>query len=209
MTEYPDQQSDKKNKGLLVAMIALIAILLAACGTGGNVSIGGIGLTHATATSATSPQTGATTAPTDTSTPTPGTTTQPVATVPSGMITENLLLTCGTNCNDPIQVTITTVQVDDANGNMVWNVSLKDITGTNVGYGIDTFELLASGAQDQIPATISQSSGSLTNNDPYTTQATFAFVPVQNTTYTLTAIIEENPFMGPQISFEPAQITNL
>lgn len=215
------QQENKRKKGIPVALIALVVILIVAASAGGfyffagkkTLSIGGVGVPHPTATSA---QTGATTAPTTaptstatTPTGTTGTTAQPVATVASGTITENLLLTCGTNCNDPIQVTITTIQVNDADGNMVWNVSLKDITGTNVGYGIDTFEVLASGTQTQIPATISQSSGSLTNGAPYTTQATFAFVPVQNTTYTLTAVIEENPFMGPRISFEPAQITNL
>ena len=118
-------------------------------------------------------------------------------------------MTCGANCNAPIRVTITTIQVNDANGNMVWNISLEDITGTSVGYGVGTFELLASGSQTQIPATISQSSGTLTNNVPYTIQATFAFVPVQNTTYTLTVGVEENPFEGPEITFVPAQITNL
>jgi hypothetical protein len=195
---------DKSNKGMLVATLAVVILLLVACGSGGSA-----GLPGATQSTATLPQTGATSAPTSTPTTAPTAPVQPVATVPSGTITENLLLACGTNCNDPIQVTVTTIQVDDANGNMVWDVSLKDITGTNVGYGIDTFELLASGTQNQIPATISQSSGSLTNNDPYTIQATFAFVPIQNTAYTLTAVIQENPYMGPQISFEPAQITNL
>ncbi len=152
----------------------------------------------------------ATSAPTGgTATATPGATAQPAATMVSGTITENLLLTCGANCSDPIRVTITTVQVDDANGRMIWNVSLKNITGSSMGYGINTFELLASGTQNQIPATFSQSSGNLTNNDPYSVQATFAFVPVQNTTYTLTVVIEENPFMGPGINFDPAQITNL
>lgn len=139
----------------------------------------------------------------------PTATPQTVATVASGTITENLQLTCGPNCNDPIQVTITTIQVDDANGNMVWNVSLKNVSGSSMGYGIDTFELLASGTQTQIPANFPQSSGTLTNSDPDSIQGTFAFVPTQNTTYTLTVVIEENPFMGPQITFDPAQITNL
>jgi len=139
----------------------------------------------------------------------PGATAQPAATVATGTITENLLLTCGANCNDPIRVTITTVQVDDANGRMLWNVSLKNVTGSSIGYGVDTFELLASGAQTQIPATFSQSGGTLTNNDPSSIQGTFAFVPVQNTTYTLTIVVEVNPYGGPQINFDPVQITNL
>lgn len=194
-------------------LFLLFVMLFAACD-----SIGGVGQTQPTATSAqTGPSSAPTTAPTTapasipTSTPTtpPSATVQPVATVASGTITENLLLTCGANCNDPIRVTITTIQVNDANGNMVWNISLEDITGTSVGYGIQPFELLASGTQTQIPATISQSMGTLTNNVPYTIQATFAFVPIQNTTYTLAVGVEENPYLGPEITFEPAQITNL
>jgi hypothetical protein len=92
---------------------------------------------------------------------------------------------------------------------MIWNISMKNVSGSSMGYGIDTFELLASGAQTQIPATFSQSSGTLANSDPVSVQGTFAFVPTQNTTYTLTVVVEENPFMGPQITFDPAQITNL
>ncbi len=134
---------------------------------------------------------------------------QPAATVASGIITENLLLTCGANCNDPIHVTITTIQVDDANGNMVWNISMKNVSGSSMSYGIDTFELLASGTQTQIPATFSQSGGNLPNSDPSSIQGTFSFVPVQNTTYTLTVVVAENPYMGPQITFDPVQITNL
>ncbi len=131
---------------------------------------------------------------------------QPVA---SGTITENLLLTCGANCNDPIHVTITTIQVDDANGNMVWNISMKNVSGSSMSYGIGTFELLASGTQTQIPATFSQSGGTLPNSDPSSIQGTFSFVPIQNTTYTLTVVVAENPYMGPQITFDPVQITNL
>ncbi|HZO76376.1 MAG TPA: hypothetical protein VFB60_29525 [Ktedonobacteraceae bacterium] len=133
----------------------------------------------------------------------------PVATVPSGTITENLLLTCGTNCNDPIRVTITTIQVNAANGNMIWNISLQNVSGSSMGYGVDTFELLASGAQNQIPANVTPKSDTLANSDPVKIQAIFAFVPTQNTTYTLTVAIQENPFMGPTINFDPVQITNL
>ena len=209
----------KSNKGMLVAIIALVVLLVAVASTGGiyflggkkTASTGGVGPAQPVATS---PQTGTsivpttapTSIPTGTAATSPVATAQPVATVTSGTMTENLLLTCGANCNDPIRVTITTIQVNDADGNMVWNISLEDVTGSSVGYGIGTFELLASGAQNQIPATISQSSGTLTNNVPYTTQATFAFVPLQNTTYTLTVAVEENPFMGPEINFVPAQI---
>ena len=142
---------------------------------------------------------------TSTSTSSPIATAQPVATVASGTITENLLLTCGANCNDPVRVTITNVQVNDANGNMLWNISMKNITGSSVNYQIETFELLASGAQNQIPANFSSLNGNLPNSDPDTIQGIFAFVPVQNTTYTLTVGI----YSGTQISFDPVQITNL
>lgn len=206
-------KGNKGNKGMLVALIALVLVLIAVASTGGmyflaskkTPSTGGT-----TKPTSASSQTGtaivSTTAPTSTSTASSAATVQPVATVGSGTITENLLLTCGTNCSDPIRVTISTIQVNDADANMVWNVSLEDVSGANMGYGIDTFELLASGTQNQIPATISQSMGTLTNKDPYTIQATFAFVPVQNTTYTLSVRIQENPYMGPDITFEPAQI---
>jgi cytoskeletal protein RodZ len=146
-----------------------------------------------------------------TSTPTlsPATTPQPVATVPSGVIPENLLLTCGTNCDDPIRVTITNIQVNDADGTMTWNISLKNVSGKSVGYLINTFELLASGTQNQIPANFSQNGGTLANSDPLSTQCIFTFVPTQNTLYTLTVVLSINPFGGPQVAFEPTQITNL
>lgn len=130
-----------------------------------------------------------------------------MATVASGTITENLLLTCGTNCNDPIRVTITTIQVNDADGNMTWNISLKNVTGTSIAYQVNTFELRTNANQTQIPATISQSYGNLLNGDPYSIQGIFAFVPTQNTTYTLTAVVSE--YAVTQINFEPTQITNL
>ncbi len=76
-----------------------------------------------------------------------------------------------------------------------------------MGYGINTFELLASGTQAQIPATFAQNSGTLTNSDPVSVQGIFAFVPTQNTTYTLTAVVGVSS--GLQITFDPAQITNL
>jgi hypothetical protein len=211
----------KKRRGTMFVITALVVLLIVGASAGTAYFVFGNktastpgGQMHPAATSSQTgatgvPTTAPTSIPTGTAATSPVTTAQPVATVASGTITENLLLTCGTNCNDPIRVTITTIQVNDADGNMVWNVSLEDITGTNVGYGVGTFELLASGSQTQVPATISQSSGTLTNNDPYSIQATFAFVPVLSTTYTLTVAVEENPFMGPEITFVPAQVTNL
>lgn len=142
------------------------------------------------------------TSPTPTSSP--DATAQPQATVANGTITENLLLTCGVNCNDPIRVTITTIQVDGANGHMIWNISMKNVTGSSVSYEVYTFDLLANGTQTQIPATFSQPQGNLTNNDPYNIQGTFAFVPLQKATYTLTAVVIANG--GTTITFDPTQI---
>ncbi len=135
------------------------------------------------------------------------------ALVASGTITENLLLTCGANCNDPIRVTITTIQVNDAGGNMTWNISLKNVSGNSLNYGVgdayvgDAFELLANGTQNQIPANFAQSTGTLPNSDPVIIQGIFAFVPTQNTTYTLTVAITAAG--QAQITFDPVQITNL
>ena len=146
---------------------------------------------------------------TSTSTPvsSPGATVQPAATMPTGTVNENLLLTCG-GCNDPIRVTIATVQVDDANGRMIWNISLKDITGNPLHYAMSTFDLQANATQTQIAATFSQVSGDLTSSNPYSIQGIFAFVPTQNTTYTLTAVVYCSE-LGINITFDPIQITNL
>jgi hypothetical protein len=130
------------------------------------------------------------------------------ATVVSGSISENILLACG-GCNDPIQVTITTVQVDDANGHMVWNTTLKDVIGNDVNYQWIEYDLQASGTQTKIPATYSQVSGPLTSNNPYVMQATFAFVPLHNVTYTFTPIVNfyENTTGTQQIAFNPVQVS--
>lgn len=165
--------------------------------------------TQAVAPTATTASGTSTPIPSLTSTPATAPTSQSAVPVASGTIPENILLTCGTNCDDPIHVTITSIHVDDGNGNMTWNISLKNVSGNSMGYGIDTFELLASGTQNQIHASFAQTSGALPNSDPVTIQGIFSFVPIQNTTYTLTVVIQENPFMGPQINFDPAQITNL
>jgi hypothetical protein len=186
-------------------LFVLFVMLFAACGS----SSAGSGTTTV---STSIPTTVSTSIPTSTPAPSPSATAQPVATAASGTITENLLLTCGANCNDPIRVTITTVQVNDASGNMIWNISMKNITGNSVTYGVATFELLANGAQTPVPASFSQPGGTLTNSDPYSIQGIFAFVPTQNTTYQLTAVFNENGGTlggGVTITFDPAQITNL
>lgn len=134
---------------------------------------------------------------------------QSISTVTTGTVTKNLLLSCGSNCDDPIQVTVSTIQVDDDNGRMIWNTTLKDITGNDYSYSFIEYSLQAQGSQNKILATYSQSGGSLTSNNPYNMQATFAFVPVHNVPYTLTVIVHtvESTIGSGQITFNPVSIT--
>lgn len=132
-------------------------------------------------------------------------TAQPAATVPSSTLNENILLSCG-GCDDPIRVTINTVQVDDANGRMIWNMTLKNVSGNSIGYHFYQYSLVASGSQTQIPASFSPDpGGQLMNDTPYTMQAIFAFVPSQNVSYTFTAELAFNS--SGQIHFDPVPIT--
>lgn len=154
--------------------------------------------TNPTPTSAT--DTNTTTPPS--STPVPSTSLTPV---PDGVIQENITLTCS-GCNDPIRVTINTVRVDSANGRMLWNNTFKDVTGTDVGYNINTYTLQDTTTQTSaIPAVFSQSSGNLVNNIPSTVQGIFTFVPSRNITYILTVVIYS--YSGVTITFDPVKIT--
>jgi hypothetical protein len=124
--------------------------------------------------------------------------------VPDGVIQENITLTCN-GCNDPIRVTINTVRVDSANGRMIWDNTLKDVTGSDFNYGISTYTLQDSTAQTPaIPAVFAQSSGSLVSNIPSNTQGVFAFVPSRNVTYILTVAIG---VIGITVTFNPVKIT--
>ena len=136
-------RSQKRNRGVLIVIVALAVFLVAAVAggvsffTSKKTSSTGGGTTQPAATSqqagiASGSAGTPTSIPTSTATVAPGATAQPVATVASGMISENLSLTCGTNCNDPIRVTITTIQVNDADGNMIWNITMKNITGSSI-----------------------------------------------------------------------------
>jgi hypothetical protein len=60
----------------------------------------------------------------------------------SGSIVTNITLTCG-GCNDPIHVTISTIQIDNTNGRMIWNTTLKDITASGRPYSIKIYTLQA------------------------------------------------------------------
>ncbi|MBV9689145.1 MAG: hypothetical protein JO202_05470 [Ktedonobacteraceae bacterium] len=130
-------------------------------------------------------------------------TTQPSALVADGVITKNLTLTC--QCDDPIRVTINTIQIDNANGRMIWDTSLKDITSNSLGYQISE-DLQANTQQTQAHATFSQGSGTLVSNTPYDIQGIFAFVPSHNVMYTLTVVVYTNS-LGLTMKFDPVTIT--
>lgn len=215
---YPDKLTQPKPRRSSTIIILILLILVLILGTTTILALRRTGTSPVVTlpTATTQPGAGpATPVPTTAPSPigsavtsTPSATAQPTATVASGTITENLLLGCG-GCNDPIRVTITTIQIDDANGRMIWNVSMKDITGSNISYGVNTFELEANASQTQIPATFSQPSGNLTANESYSIQGTFAFVPAPNTPYTLNAVFIENGGNvagGVTINFDPVQI---
>jgi hypothetical protein len=148
----------------------------------------------------------ATVAPTSASTPSstpvaPGSLTP----VPDGVIQENITLTCG-GCDDPIRVTINSVRVDSANGRMIWDNTLKDISGNDVGYSINTYTLQDSTDQTPaIPAVFAQGSGNLVSNIPSDIQGVFAFVPSRNITYILTVVVYA--YSGVTITFDPVKIT--
>lgn len=124
-------------------------------------------------------------APTSDSTPSSIPTVQPSATVADGVIQENITLTCG-GCNDPIRVTINTVQIDSANGRMIWDNTLKDVTSSGNGFGFNEYNLQASTSQTPVQGTLSHPQSSGSNQEDI--QAIFAFVPFHNVTYTLSVI---------------------
>ncbi len=148
----------------------------------------------------------ATATPTSISSPSSSTPAVPssLTPVPDGLIQENITLTCG-GCDDPIRVTINTVRIDSANGRMIWDNTLKDVTGTNLNYGFNTYTLQDSTAQTAaIPAVFAQPDGGLVSNIPSDTQGVFAFIPSRNTTYTLTVIIGVGGLTT--VTFNPVKI---
>jgi hypothetical protein len=207
----PKQRNFWRSATLVMTIVAILASLVAYVAIKFPRLVGNYpAQTTMTTTGATGPQTSTTVIATSTNATSQSSTpvVQPTATVPSGMITENILLSCG-GCNDPIQLTITTVQVDDANGRMVWTTSLKNITGNQINYSFNEYDLLANGTQTKIPATYSPGyGGSLNDDTPFNMEETFAFVPLQNVTYTLTVIMSfNNSTESDQITFNPVPIT--
>ena len=144
-----------------------------------------------------------TAAATSASTPSP----TPVASgsltpVSNGFIQKNITLACN-GCNDPIRVTITTIQIDTAKGRMIWNTSLTDVNGSNSSYTIQEYALQDSVFRTNVPAVLSQESMNGAFKQ-YDIQGIFAFVPFRNVIYTLTVVID---FSGVLITFDPIRIT--
>jgi hypothetical protein len=132
--------------------------------------------------------------------------TAPSGLVPNGLIQKNITLTCG--CSDPIRVTINTIQIDGANGRMIWNTTLKDIAGSDLYFGINEYSLQSSTSQTPFLAAF-PSTSYLTNNIPYDMKMIFTFIPSYNITYTLTVVMTANglPGGGETISFNPINIS--
>lgn len=106
---------------------------------------------------------------------------RPVSTLINGVLTENQLLTCS-GCDDPIHMTISTIQVDQVHGQMIWNNTVQVVAGSGISYAITAYNLQASISQVPVAALLSQKSA-------VDIQALFAFVPLQTVTYTLSVVI--------------------
>lgn len=126
-----------------------------------------------------------------------------------GTITENKLLTCSScRSGDPIQFTIDSITIDNANGRTVWNVTLKNVSG-NYYYvynynnqGITLQE--SAGTNQPVPAT-GYSVPQMAPGDKDTTQLIFAFVPHKGAQYTFSAHILTNSNID--MPFDPVNFT--
>ena len=216
--QFPPQGPQGKrrqgNKGIWVALIALVVLLIAGIGAGGvyffaSQKTGGKIQTPPIAASTSSTQPGvtatSTSVPAGTPAASPGTTTQPVATVASGTSTKSFTLTCNQCYSDPVHVTINSIQIDDANGRTIWDTSLRDVTKSSQGFSFVTYELEASGSTTQVNAQLSQTQFSGTNQAD--AQAIFAFVPASGVTYTLTIVVNWAYNTANNIPFDPVKIT--
>ncbi len=167
-----------------------------------------VNATQVPATATSVPTVAATTlTPTDNTTPSSTQAAGPASpTASASLLTKNITLTCG-GCNDPVHVTIDTIQIDTVNGRMIWNTTLRDVTGSGSSYGIQQYSIQASASQTSIPAVLSQTSMDGANKQ-YDIQGTFAFVPFRNVTYTLSVVVYFNASSGEEtITFDPFQIT--
>ena len=125
-------------------------------------------------------------------------------TVTAGSIVKNLTLTCSQCNSDPVHVTINTIQIDTANGRMIWDTTLKDVTDSNQGFSINQYALEASGSTTPVNAVLSQTQFSGNQADM---QAIFAFVPTPGVTYTLTVVVNWAYNTANNLPFDPVQLS--
>ena len=156
-----------------------------------------------------SPPPTATSSPTSTLSSTPNTTVTPVNTssgaTAGSSIVKNLTLTCSQCASEPVHVTINSVQIDNTNGKMIWDTTLRDVTGSKRGFEFQQYTLEASGSTVSVNGQLSQSQFVGINQADI--QAIFAFVPTPNTTYTLTIVVVWAFSTDSTLSFDPVKIT--
>jgi hypothetical protein len=116
---------------------------------------------------------------------------------------KNLTLPCSQCAADPVHVIINSIQVDTANGRMIWDTTLKDVTNSNSGFSINQYSIESS-ATAQVNAVLPQTQFSGNQAD---VQAIFAFVPSPGVTYTLTVVVNWAYNNSNNLAFDPVQIT--
>ena len=211
--DMPPAQRRRGKKGIIaiLSVVVLVIILAGAAGifvyASRNTATGSPSPTPNTA-STSKPVSGSSSPTAVSSSPTAGTTAtltvQPSATVTSSTVVKNLTLTCSQCASDPVHVTINSVQVDAANGRMIWDTTLRDVTNSNRGFQINQYDLETSGSTTAVNAVLSQSQF---NNNQADIQAIFAFVPSPGTVYTLTVVVNWAYNTANNLPFDPVQIT--
>jgi hypothetical protein len=128
------------------------------------------------------------------------------STAADGTFTENKLLTCSSCSSDPIQFIIDSITIDNANGRTVWNVTLKNVSGSYYYvYNNQDITLQASaGTNPPVPAT-GYSVPQMAPGEKDTTQLIFAFVPREGVEYTFSAHIYTNTNID--MPFDPVNFT--
>ena len=132
----------------------------------------------------------------------------PTALAPDGTITENKLLTCSSCSSDPIHFTIDSITIDNANGRTVWNVTLKNVSGSYYyvyNYQSQGITLQESAGTNQPVQATGYSVPQMAPGDKDTTQLIFAFVPHKGVQYTFSAHILTNT--GIDMPFDPVNFT--
>jgi len=135
-------------------------------------------------------------------------------------MTENITLKCGT-CNDPIVVTITTIQIQPQFNRMIWTMTYFNNSQTDYveSFNPDSggkFTLQLNQTDSQVPGQAYVPTGPKVHNGPTQTlpagatakdTITFSFIPYQGVPYSLSAVMADD-FDGFQpIKFDPVTIT--